>query len=265
MFERDKDELRRLGIEIEVGQVDPLFEDELGYLIRSSSIQIQPGEFSEHELLLMTMSGNLWKESAVSGISENALMKMASLDSEIGSNKIALPLVQDRSFNIEIFNSIIEAMQQSRYIEFTYKGKKRLVAPLGIKNTKGFWYLVAQENKGDIKVFKLIRIQSEIEIASEKDQFSKPMDFDINSYLESALTETRREAIVMIRENKANDIRNKGEVLKSEGEWDQLRINFDDMTEFVSELLWYGDDLYVISPEDLRRQMISNLKYAANG
>jgi len=265
MFERDKDELRRLGIEIEVGQIDPLFEDELGYLIRSSSIQIQPGEFSEHELLLMTMAGNLWKESAVSGISENALMKVASLDGEIGSNKIALPLVQDRGFNIEIFNSIIEAMQQSRYIEFTYKGKKRLVAPLGIKNTKGFWYLVAQESKGDIKVFKLIRIESEIEIASEKDQFSKPMDFDINSYLESALTETRSEAIVMIRENKANDIRNKGEVLKSEGEWDQLRINFDDMTEFVSELLWYGDDLYVISPEDLRQQMTSKLKYAANG
>jgi len=30
MFERDKDELRELGIEIEVGGLDPLFEDDQG-------------------------------------------------------------------------------------------------------------------------------------------------------------------------------------------------------------------------------------------
>jgi proteasome accessory factor B len=34
MFERDKDDLRNLGIEIEVGTFDPLFEDESGYRIK---------------------------------------------------------------------------------------------------------------------------------------------------------------------------------------------------------------------------------------
>ena len=34
MFERDKDDLRKLGIEIEVGSFDPLFEDEPGYRIK---------------------------------------------------------------------------------------------------------------------------------------------------------------------------------------------------------------------------------------
>ena len=34
MFERDKDDLRNLGIEIEVGSFDPLFEDEAGYRIQ---------------------------------------------------------------------------------------------------------------------------------------------------------------------------------------------------------------------------------------
>ena len=34
MFERDKDELRSLGIEIEVSGLDPLFDDELGYRIK---------------------------------------------------------------------------------------------------------------------------------------------------------------------------------------------------------------------------------------
>ena len=36
MFERDKDDLRNLGIEIEVGTFDPLFEDESGYVTACS-------------------------------------------------------------------------------------------------------------------------------------------------------------------------------------------------------------------------------------
>jgi proteasome accessory factor B len=55
MFERDKDELRGAGIEIEVGGLDPLFEDEQGYLIRSGSIQIQPDDFTKQELMLMVI------------------------------------------------------------------------------------------------------------------------------------------------------------------------------------------------------------------
>ena len=35
-FERDKDELRALGVPIEVGSFDVLFDDEPGYLIRPS-------------------------------------------------------------------------------------------------------------------------------------------------------------------------------------------------------------------------------------
>ena len=36
MFERDKDDLRSLGIEIDVGGLDPLFNDEAGYRITSN-------------------------------------------------------------------------------------------------------------------------------------------------------------------------------------------------------------------------------------
>ena len=40
MFERDKDDLRALGIEIEVASHDPLFEDEPGYRIKPEKFQI---------------------------------------------------------------------------------------------------------------------------------------------------------------------------------------------------------------------------------
>ena len=40
MFERDKDELRNMGVEIEVKGLDPLFEDDQGYLIRTETFQL---------------------------------------------------------------------------------------------------------------------------------------------------------------------------------------------------------------------------------
>ena len=265
MFERDKDELRSLGIEIEVGQIDPLFEDEQGYLIRSTSIQIQPDEFSKEDLLLMTMAGNLWKESALSGISQNALIKVASLDGGVGFNNVALPLVEDEKFNTKLFEKIVDAIQQNKFLTFTYRNKRRIVAPLGLKNTKGFWYLIAQEKDSEIKVFKLIRIQTEIEILNSEKNFTKPALFDVNSYLSNSLINDQREAVINIREYKVNNLRSKGEIIESKDGWDTLKITFDDLTEFARELLWYGDDLYVLSPEDLRIQVIDSLKLVLNG
>ena len=265
MFERDKDELRGLGIEIEVGQIDPLFEDEQGYLIRSANIQIQPEEFTKEELLLMTMAGNLWKESALSGISENALIKVASLDGGIGFNNIPLPLIEDEKFNIGIFETIIEAIQQNKYLTFGYKNKQRIVAPFGLKNTKGFWYLIAQEKDKETKVFKLIRIQSEIEILDNEGNFTKPENFEMNSYLESILKEEQSEAVLRVRENKVNRLRSKGVLTESTDGWDTLQITFDDLSDFTKDILWYGDDIYVVSPTDLRNEIVKNLKQVADG
>ena len=54
MFERDKEELRNLGIEIEVGSFDPLFEDEVGYRIRPEKYQMQTSSLSVNQLSLMS-------------------------------------------------------------------------------------------------------------------------------------------------------------------------------------------------------------------
>ncbi|MSY75453.1 MAG: WYL domain-containing protein, partial [Actinobacteria bacterium] len=86
MFERDKDELRSLGIQIEVSSSDPLFEDDLGYLIDSNSLQFGIDEFNKEELLLLTMAGNLWHESALQMDSKSALLKIQSLSGPVESD-----------------------------------------------------------------------------------------------------------------------------------------------------------------------------------
>src|SRR5665811_16982 len=55
MFERDKDDLRDLGIPIETGSNDSYFDDEQGYRILPGDFELPPVEFS-HCLLYTSPS-----------------------------------------------------------------------------------------------------------------------------------------------------------------------------------------------------------------
>ena len=265
MFERDKDELRNMGIEIEVGQIDPLFEDEVGYLIKSADIQIQPTDFSKEELLLMTMAANTWKESVFSDISNKALMKLASIDSEIALNKVAISTFNEDGITLLQFEKIIEAIKDRKYLTFLYNNKDRVVAPYALKSLHGFWYLIGQEQGFNIKVFKIIRIQSEIKTSSNQPAFDIPVNFNVNEFLNSESKEEQSIATLIIRENRVMALRNRGKVMAGSNGWEKLEITFDDLNELSKEILWYADDVVVESPQELRDQVVKSLQELING
>jgi proteasome accessory factor B len=137
MFERDKDELRSAGIVIEVGGLDPLFEDEQGYLIRSSQIQIQPNDFSKQDLILMVLAANFWLESNFDDSAKNALLKISSIDSaitaKVGSSN-GLMSMQGSNHDFEQIRILIDAISNNRYVKFRYKSIDREVAPIRLEN-----------------------------------------------------------------------------------------------------------------------------------
>ena len=87
MFERDKDDLRNLGIDIEVGSFDPLFEDEVGYRIRPDNYKIDLDEISSLELSLISQASQVWKGAVLDSTALSALVKLKSLgvDSDLDS------------------------------------------------------------------------------------------------------------------------------------------------------------------------------------
>ncbi|CAB4558528.1 unannotated protein [freshwater metagenome] len=263
MFERDKDELRNMGIPIEVGGLDPLFEDEQGYRIRSADIQIQADEFSSEELLFMTMAANIWKESALSTISNNALMKVASIDSEIGFSQEALPMIND-SFDSNQISILIEAISEKREISFKYHHKQRSLQPYGLKSLHGDWYLIGRE-QAEIKIFKLKRFESKIDLSNKTDAFEKPSDFNLNHYLPNDHRENMLPAILRVRNGKANILRSLGSVSNFDAEWDTLNIDYEDKIEFVKKILWFGTDVIVVSPLEIKNEVISQLSKSSNG
>ena len=58
-FERDKDELRSLGVPIEVGSFDPLFDDEPGYRILSSEFALPTIDLDAEEAAVVGVAARV--------------------------------------------------------------------------------------------------------------------------------------------------------------------------------------------------------------
>ena len=262
MFERDKDELRNLGIRIEVRALDPLFEDDQGYLIDSDTFQINPNDFSQEEIFLLTMAANLWHGSALQKDSKAALLKIQSLDGLVATNTVASPVIEDNEDSKKLL-LIFDAVERFITLEFEYKGTIRQVKPYGIYTRRGFWYLAAQENDV-VKSFKVVRIGQQIRATSKAQAFDKPSEFKLSAFLEDINSPTTSKAEVRIRKNQALALRKRHKVEEVDSEWDKLFIDYIFEEDLIESLLWYGSNLVVISPMSIRDQIINRAKGLVN-
>lgn len=262
MFERDKDELRNLGIQIEVRALDPLFEDDQGYLIDSDTFQINPNDFSQEEIFLLTMAANLWHGSALQKDSKAALLKIQSLDGLVATNTVASPVIEDNEDSKKLL-LIFDAVERFITLEFEYKGTIRQVKPYGIYTRSGFWYLAAQENDL-VKSFKVVRIGQTIRATSKAQGFAKPSEFKLSAFLEDINAPTTSKAEVRIRKNQALALRKRHKVEEVDSEWDKLFIDYIFEEDLIESLLWYGSNLVVISPTSIRDQIIHRAKGLMN-
>ena len=260
MFERDKDELRSAGIVIEVGGLDPLFEDEQGYLIRSSQIQIQPNDFSKQDLILMVLAANFWLESNFDDSARNALLKISSIDSaitaKVGSNN-GLMSMQGSNHDFEQIRTLIDAISNNRYIKFRYKSIDREVAPIRLENIQGFWYLSGVDD-GSLKKFKVIRFESAITINDKKAAFDKEfLTKNLKVQQNQEVQNQRLQAYIRI--GKCNNLRKEGIISPKNGEWDKIELPFTDQEQMIRDLLWNGDDVQVIAPNQLKDELLLRL------
>jgi proteasome accessory factor B len=258
MFERDKDDLRNLGVEIEVSALDPLFDDDQGYLINSNTFQIDPNDFTKEEILLLAMAANLWHGSALEENSKAALLKIQSLDGLVATNTVASPVVADNEDSKKLL-LIFDAVQRSVMLEFEYKGSIRQVKPYGIYTRGGFWYVAAEENNL-VKSFKVIRVGDQIKTISKINNFTKPSEFKLSAFVKGMNAATPSKVEVKIRKNQALALRKRYQAEEIDSDWDKIFVDYTFEDDLIESLLWYGSNVVVISPHKIRDQIIKRVK-----
>lgn len=122
MFERDKDDLRKIGIEIEVKQLDPLFDDEVGYRIKRDDYQIQIPELSTEEGLLATAALTLVSTLRGEIDFRSTHLKLGSLI-PAGPNpmdRVITSLSEAPVIKTPAFGELISAIRESVTVSFDY-------------------------------------------------------------------------------------------------------------------------------------------------
>lgn len=255
MFERDKDDLRNLGIAIEVGTFDPLFEDEVGYRIRPESYKIEIDSITPREISLISLATQVWHGAVLNSSALSALVKLKSfgIDSDIDAIPSISPTV---SVSDENFASVVDAIAERRVISFTYIGadmkpQSRVLEPFGAGTKGGFWYVAGHDlDRDGIRLFRLDRFDSEIKVQGKAGAYEIPAEFLMSDLLASP--EKSNLAIVRVRRDKAHALRSRSILTEDDDEWSTLEIAYLHEADLIGDVLWHGDDAVIISPQSAR-------------
>ena len=83
MFERDKDELRSLGVPIEVGQMDAFFDDEPGYRIRPDEFALPDISLTADEAAVVGLATKVWQHARLAEATTEAVRKLTALGVDV--------------------------------------------------------------------------------------------------------------------------------------------------------------------------------------
>jgi proteasome accessory factor B len=264
MFERDKDDLRSLGITIELGTFDPLFEDEAGYRIKPESYALQLTDIDSLGIALLSQAAQLWREAALGESAQTGLRKLKGLglDPDMDSLK---DLTSSQTSAPEQLAEIIEAVSDRRKISFEYlneefKREVRNISPYRLSNSRGYWYVIGFDgDRESLRTFRLDRIDSIVSFTSSAGSF----EIDINALDDEDLkSEDFEIARIMIRKGKAPHLRTAGTVKERDADWDEVEVPFHSVDYILQEVLWLGSSAIIISPQSLREEVMARLEKA---
>jgi proteasome accessory factor B len=262
MFERDKDDLRSLGVTIDVGSFDPLFSDESGYRIRSETYELDLGEITPTEVSLLSLAADAWQDAALEDSAQSAIQKLSAFG--IPSDPIDIPGLSPKLSNSsKDLLTITEAIASKDCICFSYPGLdltaiERLIVPIALSNKSGYWYVsgVDQEIQ-EVRTFRLDRIQGVIKTISNKEQFEYPTAIEFDQTTEAS---NNNYAVIDVRKGKGHALRALATSTKDLGEWDQIRVPIFTLESIAAQILWHGEDAFVQEPAELRVSIVEQLQ-----
>ncbi len=273
MFERDKEELRSLGIPIEVGFVDKAFEDEPGYRIERSAFELPDIDLTPEEAAVIGLAARVWQHAGLASATSDALVKLKAAG--VSVDRAALNVVQPQLTAEEpAFEPLWHATRTRTPVRFgsrrssAPRAATRHLQPWGVVSSRGRWYVVGLDtDRGAPRIFRLSRVQGEVLTDGPAGSFEVPAGTDLREVTRSlAPPPADRTAEVLVRAGAAHGLRRHARS-STEPEagsgWERLTVTYGATEAFADELLGYGADVVVLAPADVRETVVRRLREAA--
>jgi proteasome accessory factor B len=272
MFERDKEELRSLGVPIEVGQMDAYFDDEPGYRIRPDEFALPEIALEPDEAAIIGLATKVWEHARLAEATTDVVRKLTALGVPVDVS--ALDIVQPRlSADEPAFDVFFEAVQERSAVEFDYvrsgqsEVTRRHLHPWGVARYSGRWYVVGHDlDRGAERVFRLSRVQGTARKVGPPAAYDVPPGTDVGEVARRlAPAPTAERAVVLARAGAGVPLRRDAEEITlavvgpdDRTGWDRLVLNRSS-TGLADDLLGYGADVYVEEPVTLREAIVERL------
>lgn len=271
MFERDKEDLRDLGIPLETGSLHN-WDDEIGYRIPRHDYALPELTLEPDEATAVALAARMWSSAALGASATRALRKLEAAGVEMTPLPEGLqPGVGTASAGLPV---VAEAVREGRRIRFDYRGASDVVAaerhvePWGVVWWHGRWYLAGHDlHRGAPRVFRLSRIIGEPSAEGPSGAVSAPVGIDLTALVSASdPVETNLLARVKVRRDRAIGLRRQMVDSQDDGDgWDVVTVPCPDPHRLADQVLGYGADAVIVSPVEAREAVVRRLTSLIEG
>lgn len=267
MFERDKEDLRELGIPLVTGTGDSAFGDEPGYRIDRDSYGLPDIELTAAEAAVLGLASRVWQQASLAAPAARAMVKLKALG--VQPDEGSLIGVEPKIRTTEpSFDPLYAATRDHAPVAFRYRKPtgdvaERHIEPWAVVNRGRWWYVVGRDrDRGAARVFRLSRIEGTVRRIGEPGSFQVPAGIDPLAAVQAPIPEDERQARMRVRRGRAGTLRLRAlsPPVEVDPPWEELTVLVGDVEALAQEITGYGPDVLVTEPQDLRDAVIRRLR-----
>ncbi len=264
MFERDKDELRSMGIPVET--VFDAFGDALGYVIAPATYAYIDLQLTSRDLTVLSIATQVWDKAVLGSAARTAMRKIESQTEKSGAIS---PLIQGvarvRAQDGAII-PLLNAAREKKVVSFSYRApghdpEKRSVEPWAVICRNGNWYVVGyDQDRGEERTFKLTRIQGSVNVSAQLHTHEPPQDRTRTVKLPPG--ESLTDATICVSAGRGGSLMRHALGITSNNGIDVINVKAS-RAELIPWMLSSATAIISVEPKDLREDFLVSLESLA--
>jgi proteasome accessory factor B len=280
MFERDKNELRDLGIPLETGRVSQ-FDPTEGYRINRDAYALPAVELTADEAAAVAVATQLWESPELITATQGALLKLRAAGVDVDAPDVGVAITSTAALpsmrgSEEVLGILLSAIDSGQAVQFRHRPSRsepyttRTVEPWGVVTHRGRWYLVGHDrDRNATRTFRLSRIGDEVTVIGAPGSVHRPGDVDLREIVERVVSEPQRgtQARIWVASGRATALRRRGTVVGARAlggrDGDEITVEYGMADPLAREIASYGADAVALAPQSLRDDVLARLRAQA--